>query len=95
MNLRPILGKIIVKPQEAETETTGGIILANVDNDGVIQGEVLAVGPGDYDKKGNFVKPVVAPGNTILLHTMAGQKFEFEKEEYQTIVSDEVIAILS
>jgi len=95
MKLTPILGKIIIKPQEAEAETSGGIIIANAENDGVIQGEVLAVGPGEYDDKGNFVEPEVKPGNTILLHTMAGQSFEYEKEKYQTISSHEIIAVLS
>ena len=95
MNLRPIHGKIIVKPQQAETETSGGIVTANAANDGIIQGEVLAVGPGEYDEKGNFIIPEVEPGNIILLHTMAGQQFEHEKEKYQTISSHEIIAVLS
>ena len=95
MKLKPILGKIIVKPQEAETETAGGIIIANAENDGIIKGEVLAVGPGEYDNKGNFIKPEVEPGNTILLHTMAGQKFELDNEDYQTITSDEIVAVIS
>jgi chaperonin GroES len=93
--LKPILGKIIIKPQDVEHETTGGIIIANAKNDGIIQGEVLAVGPGEYDDKGNFMKPDVEPGNIILLHTGAGQQFEYEKEKYQTITSKEVIAVLS
>ena len=95
MNLRPIHGKIIVKPQNADQETTGGIIIANAKNDGVIKGDVVAVGPGEYDEKGNFVTPGVEIGNVILLHTMAGQQFEFEDEKYQTITSPEVIAVLS
>ena len=92
--LRPIHGKIIVKPQEAETKTSGGLIIANAKNDGIIQGEVLAVGPGEYDDKGNFVEPEVEEGNTILLHVMAGQKFEYDKEEYYTISSHEIVAVL-
>ena len=95
MNIKPILGKIIVKPQEAETETAGGLIIANAKNDGIIQAEILAVGPGEYDDKGNFVVPGVEVGSTILMHTAAGQKFEHEKETYQTISSHEIIAVLS
>jgi chaperonin GroES len=95
MSLRPILGKIIVKPQDAEQQTSGGLIIANAKNDGIIQGEVVAVGPGEYDEKGNFVKPSVQPGNTILLHTMAGHQFEYDDEKYQTISGHEVVAVLS
>jgi len=95
MNLKAIGGKIIIKPQEAETETAGGLIIANANNEGVIQGEVLSVGPGEYDNKGKFVEPEVSPGNIILLHTMAGEQFEYEKETYQTISNHEIIAVLS
>jgi chaperonin GroES len=93
--LRAINGKIIVKPSDADEETAGGIIIANAKNDGVIEGEVVAVGPGEYDEKGNFVTPSVEPGNIILMHTMAGQQFEYEDEQYQTISREEVVAVLS
>ena len=94
MKLRPIHGKIIVRPQLAEAETSGGIIIANSKNEGVIQGEVVAVGPGEYDDKGNFVEPEVTPGTVILMNTSAGERFEFEKETYNTITSKEIIAVL-
>jgi chaperonin GroES len=56
---------------------------------------VIAVGPGEYDEKGNFVTPSVEPGDRIVLHTMAGQQFEHEGEKYSTISRNEVIAVLS
>lgn len=95
MKLRPILGKIIVQPQEATTKTAGGLIIANAKNDGVIEGKVVAVGPGEYDKKGNFVTPGIEVGARILMHTSSGQKFELDDEEFQTITSQEIIAVLS
>jgi chaperonin GroES len=95
MRLRPINGNIIVRPQDAETTTSGGLIIANAENDGIIQGEVLAVGPGEYDSKGIRVEPEVKPGQTIMLHTMAGQSFDFDDDKYQCIASHEIVAILS
>jgi len=95
MNLRPILDRIIIKSQEPEQETTGGIIIANAKNEGIIQAEVLAVGPGTYDKKDNFVVPQVVPGNTILVNAGSGQKFKLDEQEYITIVNDEIVAVLS
>jgi len=95
MNLRPILDRIIIKVQDPEQETAGGIIIANAKNDGVIEAEVLAVGPGTYDEKENFVVPEVSVGDRILVSVGAGQKFEHDKEQYVTISNNEIVAVLS
>ena len=95
MNIRPILNKLIVKPQDAEKETSGGIIIANAKNEGVIKGNIVAAGPGAYDDKGNFVKVTTPVGSTILFNNGVGSKFEHDDEEYVTIVENDIIAILS
>jgi len=93
--IKPILDRLIVKPQEPEDTTSGGLIIANATNDGIIRGTVVSVGPGAYDKKGNFIKPDVSENGVILLHTQSGVKFEYEGEEYQAIDHDEIVAVLS
>jgi len=95
MNLRPILDRIIIKSQDPEQETSGGIIIANAKNEGIIKAEVLAVGPGAYDEKGNFVVPDVNVGDEILVNNMAGQKFEHDEENYVAISNNEIVAVLS
>jgi chaperonin GroES len=95
MNLRPILDRIIIKSQDPEQETSGGIIIANAKNEGIIKAEVLAVGPGAYDEKGNFVVPDVNVGDEILVNSMAGQKFEHDEENYVAISNNEIVAVLS
>lgn len=94
MNIRPIHGKIIVKTDEPEKETSGGIIIANASNDGIVKAEVLATGPGEYNDKGKFIEPTVVPGDKILIHSMSGLKFEYEDEEYHTITNAEIIGVL-
>ena len=95
MNLRPILDRIIIKTQDPEQSTAGGIIIANAKNEGIVEAEVLAVGPGTYDKKDNFVVPEVKPGDRILVNNMAGQKFNHDEQEFVTISNDEIVAVLS
>ena len=94
MKLKPILDRIIIKTQDPEETTAGGLIIANAKNEGIIEAEVLAVGPGAHNEKGKFVVPYVNAGNTILVNTMAGQKFTFEEEEYVTISNNEIVAVL-
>ena len=95
MKLRPILDRIIVKLQEPEQSTSGGIIIANAKNEGVVRAEVLAVGPGAHDDKGNLVVPDVNVGDQILINEASGQKIKLEDNEYVAIQNDEIIAVLS
>ena len=95
MKIKPILDKIIIKPQEPAEETSGGIIIANAKNEGIIEAVVVAVGPGAYDDKGKFQEVRVAVGNRILVNNSAGEKFEFDKENYATIKENEIVAVVS
>jgi len=95
MSIKPIHGRIIIKPHKLEEETSGGIIIANPKEEGIIKGDVVAVGPGDYDEKGKLELPGVEPGDIVLLHTMAGDKFTYEDVTYQSIVNNEIIAVLT
>jgi chaperonin GroES len=94
MNLRPILDKIIIKPQEPEQKTTGGIIIANVKNEGIIKAEVLSVGPGAHDSKEDFVVPDVNVGDIVLVNNMSGQQINYDDNEYIVITNNEIVAIL-
>ena len=95
MKIRPILNKIIVKLQDPEKETTGGIIIASAKNEGVVEGDVIAVGPGAHDDKGKFIEVNIEAGSKILLNAGAGAPLKYEDEEYVVIVEEEVIAVLS
>ena len=95
MKIKPILNKIIVKLQDPEKETAGGLIIASAKNEGVVEGDVLAVGPGAYDDKGKFVEVTIKPGSKILVNAGAGMPLKFEDEDYIVILEDEVIAVLS
>ena len=95
MNLRPILDKIIVKPDNPEKETSGGILLAKAENEGIVKGSIVAVGPGAYNEADKFVKPTVNVGDKIVFNFGAGSKIKHEEEEYVVITEKEVIAIFS
>jgi len=96
MNLRAIQDKVIVKTEEAEKETTGGIIIANASNEGVTKAQVLSVGPGAYDEdKRQFVATTTNVGDKILFNLNGGMTFTHEDEEYVTITEKEIIAVIS
>jgi len=95
MNIKAIQDKVILKIDEPETETSGGIIIANVKQEGITQGEVLAVGPGRYNEDTNkFVATTTKVGNKVLINATSGYKFTLDKQEYVTILENEIVALV-
>ena len=55
ISLTPLEDKIIVKQAEAETQTASGLFIPDNAKEKPQQGEVLAVGPGRRDDKGERI----------------------------------------
>jgi co-chaperonin GroES (HSP10) len=54
MKLRPLHDRVIVKRVESETRTASGIVIPDSAAEKPDQGEVLAVGPGKKNDKGEL-----------------------------------------
>ena len=55
MKLIPLEDRVVVKPQEAEEKTAGGIVLPDTAKEKPMMGKVISVGPGkmmDSGKRG-------------------------------------------
>ncbi len=91
--LRPLSDHIVVKMLKDEPKTASGIVLPETAKDKSNQGEVVSVGPGKLvdDKR---IAPEVKAGDRILYSEYAGQKVELDREEYQIIREDDVLAVL-
>lgn len=50
MNLQPLDDRIVVQPNEAETQTASGLVIPDTAKEKPQQGTVLAVGPGKAPK---------------------------------------------
>ena len=60
-----------------------------------MEAEVLAVGPGAHDDRGNFIVPEVSVGDRILVNPGTGESYEISDVKYTTITEREVIAVLN
>ncbi len=56
-NIRPLHDRVIARRLEGEEKTAGGIIIPDTAKEKPIQGEVLAVGPGNRDEHGKRTAP--------------------------------------
>ena len=66
MKFRPLHDRVVVRRVESEEKTAGGIIIPDTAKEKPMEGEVIAVGPGARNEKGEVVALDVKVGDRIL-----------------------------
>ena len=94
IKLTPLEDKIIVKQAEAETQTASGLYIPDNAKEKPQQGEVLAVGPGRRDDKGERIPMDVKVGDKVLYSKYGGTEVHYEGEDYLIVSARDILAIL-
>jgi len=81
MKLRPLGDRVIVKRIESETKTASGIVIPDSAAEKPDQGEVLAVGPGKTNDKGETKALSVKVGDRVLFGKYSGQTVKVAGDE--------------
>jgi chaperonin GroES len=76
MKVKPLGDRIVVKRQDAEEKTSGGILLPDSAKNKPQQGKVLAVGSGRMLKDGSRRGLQVKVGDTVLFTSWAGDEYK-------------------
>ena len=93
VNLVPLYDKIIVKRLEAETKTSGGIIIPDSAKEKPIEGKVVAVGNGNVDQNGKHIGLTVKVGDVVIFAKWGGTEIKFDGTEYLIMKESDVLAI--
>ena len=83
---------MLIKQKKADEVTTFGLVLPEKDEKKP-EGEVIAVGPGKFEK-GVRVPVDVKVGDRVILKSWGGEKVELDKEEYKIVSADEILAVV-
>ena len=94
IKLTPLEDKIIVKQAEAQTQTASGLYIPDNAKGKPQQGEVLAVGPGRRDDKGERIPMDVKVGDKVLYSKYGGTEVHYEGEDYLIVGARDILAIL-
>ena len=94
IKLTPLEDKIIVKQAEAQTQTASGLYIPDNAKEKPHQGEVLAVGPGRRDDKGERIPMDVKVGDKVLYSKYGGTEVHYEGEDYLIVGARDILAIL-
>ena len=94
MNIRPLHDRVIVKRVEAERTTASGIVIPDSAGEKPDQGEVLAVGPGKRNDKGDFIALNVAVGDRVLFGKYSGQSVKVDGDELLVMREEDLFAVV-
>ena len=94
MNIRPLHDRVIVKRVEAERTTASGIVIPDSAGEKPDQGEVLAVGPGKTNDKGETKALTVKVGDRVLFGKYSGQTVKVDGDELLVMKEDDLFAVV-
>ncbi|MDO4582885.1 MAG: co-chaperone GroES [Planctomycetia bacterium] len=94
MKLVPLGEKVIVRQQDAQTVTAGGIALPEGAREKPAQGKVLAVGDGRLLENGTYAPLQVCEGDRVLFEKYFGCKITLDNVEYIILNESEILAVI-
>jgi chaperonin GroES len=94
MKLRPLGDRVIVKRVESETKTASGIVIPDSAAEKPDQGEVLAVGPGKTNDKGETKALTVKVGDRVLFGKYSGQTVKVGGDELLVMKEEDLFAVV-
>ena len=94
MKIRPLHDRVIVKRLEEERKTASGIVIPDTAAEKPDQGEVMAVGPGKRNDKGDFVAVNVKVGDRVLFGKWSGTEVKLDGEELLIMKESDIMGIL-
>ena len=94
MKLKPLADRVVVKPIEEDDKTPGGIILPDTAKEKPMRGEIIAVGPGNYNDKGERVKMDVKKGDVVIYGKYSGTDFKMNDQDYLILRESDILAIV-
>ncbi|MGC3969299.1 MAG: co-chaperone GroES [Pirellulales bacterium] len=95
MKIVPLNDRVVVRPQEAESRTAGGIVLPEASREKSQEGKVLAVGDGTrIDGSDRRTLPQVSEGDRVLYAPYSGSTVVVNGESLLILSERDILAIL-
>ena len=94
MKFRPLHDRVVVRRVESEEKTAGGIIIPDTAKEKPMEGEVIAVGPGARNEKGEVVALDVKVGDRILFGKWSGSEVRINGEDLLIMKESDIMGVL-
>ena len=95
MTFKPLHDRVVVRRVENDEKTSGGLIIPDSAQEKPAEGEVVSVGNGAIDEKGNRMPMDVKAGDRILFGTWSGTEVKINGEDMLIMKESDILGIMS
>ena len=93
-NLTPLADRVVVRPQDAEEKTSGGLIIPDTAKEKPQKGTVISVGPGKVEN-GTKIDMTVKAGDTVLYGKYAGTEVVIDGEDLLIMRESDILGVVA
>ena len=94
MHFRPLHDRVVVRRIDADQKTAGGIIIPDTVQEKPQEGEVVAVGPGTRNERGELVAPELRAGDRVLFGKWSGTEVKIDGEDLLIMKESDVMGVI-
>ena len=94
MKIRPLHDRVIVKRNEEDRTSAGGIVIPDSAAEKPIRGKVLAVGNGKVLEDGSVRKLDVKKGDTVLFGKYSGTEVKVDGDDLLVMREEDIMAVI-
>jgi len=94
MKIRPLHDRVMVKREDEERKSPGGIVIPDTAAEKPIRGKIIAIGKGKILENGNIRPLDVKVGDKILFGKYSGTEIKVDGDELLVMREEDVMAVI-
>ena len=94
VKFKPLQDRVLVKPQDKEEKTAGGLYIPDTAKDKPMRGTIVATGPGYRSDNGTLNPMDVVEGDLVLFGKYAGTEVEIENQKYLIMSQNDLLGVV-
>ena len=95
MSFRPLQDRVVVRRLDDVEKTAGGIIIPDTAKEKPSEGQVIAVGPGARNERGEIVALDVKVGDRVLFGKWSGTEVKIDGEDLVVMKESDIMGVLT
>jgi chaperonin GroES len=94
MKFRPLHDRVVVRRIEENEKSSGGIIIPDTAKEKPMEGEIVAIGPGARNERGEIVPLDVKAGDRVLFGKWSGTEVKVDGEELLIMTESDIMGVI-
>ena len=94
VKLQPLGDRVVIKREESQEQTAGGILLPDSAKDKPARGQVISVGNGRLLEDGSRGELQVKVGDRVIFSSYGGETLVMDDQELLLMREDDILAVI-